>query len=349
MPVSPELALTLAKETLSVYTEAEEILLAKVARRLARGIEEPGWAEHKLAEIQDLRRDTQRDIARLARRSDASIARAVRTAYNRGIATAGTDLRAFGTRAAIAFGATDEAQIRALIRSATQTVSATHLRILRSTLDVYRDTVAQAAAQVLTGSQTRREAAQGVLNRFAERGITGFIDSGGRSWDLASYAETATRTASGHAAVQGHIDRLQQAGHDLVIVSDAPEECKVCRPWEGKVLSISGRDKNHTSLSSATISGLFHANCRHSTGIYIPGVTRPFTNTADPVGAAQRETQRYLERGVRSWDRRVAAAMSPEAEAAAKAKASEWRSRIKSFTDEHDRKRLRHRETLGAR
>lgn len=365
MPVSPELAEQLAKGLVELYTEAEERLLATLARRLARGIDEPGWPEAKLAELRVMRGEVEDQLRILRRTGDAKIADAIGMAYNRGVAAAGTDLAAAGAMPQVAFGVTDVRAVRALVAETVAQVDGTHLRILRSTIDGYRDAVAAGAGQVQVGAATRRDAAGQVLQRFAARGITGFVDRAGRSWDLATYAEMSVRTATGRAAVQGHVDRLVQGGRDLVIVSESTQECELCRPWEGKVLSIGGTGRGTIvaedlddgrvdvevagTLRDAIASGLFHANCRHSVSAYLPGVTRPMRDTEDAEGDADRQRLRYLERGVREWRRREAAALSPAEAAKAKAKVAEWQGRIRAHVDTTSAKRQPQRERLGAR
>lgn len=130
--------------------------------------------------------------------------------------------------------------VEALTQETLGNVLATHPGILRSVMDTYRSVIAESSPGVLLGDQTRRQAAQAALNRFAAAGIKGFTDKAGRAWSMESYTEMAMRTGCGRAAVQGHVDRLTANGLNLVIVSDAPKECPLCRPWEGKVLSIGG-------------------------------------------------------------------------------------------------------------
>lgn len=357
MPVSPELATGLAKATLDLYLEAEAVMLDKVARRVARGIEEPGWAERKLGEITELRQDAEAVVARLTADSPAAVEEAVRMGYNRGVATAGTDLTKAGVSKTLAFGRINLDAVTSLVEETVTTVRSTHTRILRSTLDAYRAVIAEAGGQLTTGTITRREAAQSALNRFAMRGITGFVDTAGRNWDLASYTEMAVRTASARAAVQGHVGRLVEVGYDLVIVSDAPQECSLCRPWEGKVLSITGQTTGSLSdgrtvagtLSGATGAGLFHPGCRHSTGMYTPGLTRPIRGTADPEGDAARRRLRELERHVRSWKRRESVAITDGAKRQAGGKVREWQGAIRSHVASTPAKRQPARERLGAR
>lgn len=227
-----------------------------------------------------------------------------------------------------------------------QQLDATSLRILRTAEDVYRSVIGEVTQQGLAGEFTRRQAAQAALDRFAVRGVTGFTDTLGRQWSLASYTEMACRTSASRASMAAKMQRYVDRGKDLVIVSDAPGECERCRPWEGQVLSLSGTDSEHPSLDEATGAGLFHHNCRHDFGLYVPGLTRERSGLADPEGDAARQQQRYLERGIRSWKKREAAALDDQAAAYAKAKQREWQARLRQHIDATDGKRLRYREQV---
>jgi hypothetical protein len=238
--------------------------------------------------------------------------------------------------------------IEALTQEATGNLLATHPRILRSTMDVYRSVIAETSEQVLLGTQTRLQAAQAALDRFAQKGITGFIDKAGRGWTLESYAEMAMRTSAGRAAVQGHADRLTANGLDLVIVSDAPRECPLCRPHEGKVYSLSGLDPQYPPLEEARAEGLFHVNCRHSISAYQPGVTPPMGDVADPEGYRATEQLRYLERKVRESKRLEAAAMDETARLKAMRRKRDYQAKIRAHVASTSAKRQPHRERLGA-
>ena len=363
----PELALRLAKETADIYGDAVARLLRIVADRLARGITEPGWAERKLDDVVRLRAEILDEISRLDDAGADAAERAVVDAHRRGVRAAAGELR--GPRIAGTLTGTQRTAVDALAREIVATPAAdriaegvveqlagTHLRILRSTLDAYRQTVAEAALPgVAAGVDTRRVAAQRALDRFAQQGVTGFVDAAGRRWQLESYVEMATRTGSGRAMVQGRLDAYRAAGRDLVIVSDAPQECSACRPWEGKVLSLSGQTSGRLdrgfsvagTVDQATSAGLFHANCRHDLRPYVAGLTERMTHTADREGDRARQQQRYLERGVRRWKRVEAVALDDAARARAQARSRAWQARIRGHVDEHGLKRQRQREQVG--
>ena len=349
-----ELAARLAKHLVDLYAQAEADLLAAIARRVARGIDQPGWAEAKLAEITQLRAEAEARLAQLQADLEPAVRQLIGDAHTAGAVQADADLAHIGIRTG--FGHTNTAVVDTYVRQAVTNLEGTHLRIFRSVMDAYRDAVVEDAGRVAAGTATRREVSQRVLDRLADQGITGFVDRAGRNWQLDTYAEMTARTAAGRAQVQGALDRYQAAGKDLVIVSDAPEECPICRPWEGRVLSISGATTGDVgggmtvagTVAEAVGAGLQHANCRHRLGLYVPGLTRPMHGTADPEGDANRQQQRYLERGVRRWKRREVAALDDQAAAAARARTRQWQGRLRDHVDTHDLKRLRYREVVGS-
>lgn len=344
MPISPTIAEDLALRVTEQYSEAERVLLARIAKALAGGLDSPQWAVEKLANIHKIRTSAGEILASLEVAAEASLGAAILTAWDRGVQAANVDL-------GVPLVQTPGAQAVNLLTAETLTkVTSTHPRILRSTMDVYRDVIAQASSQVLLGTQTRREAAQAALDAFAKRGVVGFIDKAGRGWDLASYTETATRTATAHAAVASHVGRLKQMGQNLIIVSNAPQECSRCRPWEGKILSISGSATGTeavATLEEARAAGLFHPNCRHSTGLYQPGVTKPLTDTEDPEGNAAVKKLRYLERQVRAEKRVKAVALDPTAERKADLRIRARQAQIREHVSATGIMRQSAREQIG--
>lgn len=344
----PALAENLAAEIVGHYQEAERRLLERISRNLAKGIDGPHWAEEKYAQLLAYQRQTERLIADLAARSKTGVETATTQAYERGGLSAVADIAKLQPGILPAEPLAGLRAVEALTRETLGNVLATHPGILRSVMDTYRSVIAESSGGVLLGDQTRRQVAQAALNRFAQAGIKGFVDKAGRGWRLESYAEMATRTGAGRAAVQGHTDRLQANGFDLVIISDAPKECDLCRPFEGHVFSLSGTDPKYPSLESARAAGLYHVNCRHSHSLYQPGVTRPMGDVADPEGYADTQKLRYLERQTRAAKRVQAAAMDDAARQAAGVRVRAYQAKIRAHVAGTTAKRSPVRERLGA-
>ena len=356
MPVSRATAENLARAVAEQYAEAERLMLARIAKNLAKGIDGSGphWYVEKLAQMREYRRQTRALIADLEKRTASGVQTALTEAYDRGGLSAVADMAQFG----IARPVEPLAGLSAVERLSRETLgylNATHARILRSTMDAYRSIIADASQQVLLGTVTRRQAAQSALNRFAQQGITGFVDKAGKAWNLASYTEMATRAGTMQAAVQGHTDTMQANGLDLVIVSEDGSPCPDCEEWEGMVLSISGNSPGaDDTVDSAMGAGLFHPGCKHTLSAYQEGITQPYPEkTASDVAAEAQgykdgQKLRYLERQTRAVKRVQAAAMDEQAKQLAGAKVRTCQAKIREHVANTSAVRQPVRERLGA-
>jgi hypothetical protein len=285
----------LAAEVARLYEDAEAALLERIAKALEEDLDSPRWAELKLAAIGNLRTAVETVTDALQTDTDGAVRRALIEAYNRGRQAAVAELGALDIgRELVARETVPNAPaVDRLAASMAQDTRPVYARITRAVVDGYRRVVARASGNVLLGTMTRRDAAQRALDQFAARGITAFTDSAGRNWEMASYAEMAVRSVTARAAVDGHVDALAEIGVGLVIVSDAPLECPLCRQWEGEVLALSGPSGPRTvrsehmdppdqprrgllrlrgpaptvavhvagTLLEARAAGLFHPNC----------------------------------------------------------------------------------------
>lgn len=368
MAVSPPQVVGLTRAVTNVYAEAEYQLMQLVAEHTAKGIDTPKWAQQQLDEIYIFRSEAEDLMKRVASRGGSAVLQSMYKAAQIGQDTAAREvtrvLRSSTDELARGLGVATRTPTRAIASLALEAkanLDRTHPRILRAVQDDYRDIVARVSGNVLTGVRTQKQVLQDALDQFAERGITGFTDAAGRRWQLSSYVEMATRTATNNALIQAHTEELIDQGIKYVIVSDNPQECAKCRPFEGKILSIDGSASGKRSepnmlsggkvafrvtatLAEARAAGLYHPNCRHSHTTYMPGITEPPKDTSDPEGAADRDKLRYLERKVRAAKMRQAVASTPEAKKEAKADVSRWNAAIKTHTDTTSAKRQRDRE-----
>jgi hypothetical protein len=379
VPTSPADAEDLARAVAVIYEDAEAALLGILARALAEGIESPKWAELKLAAIGDVRRAVEQVANALQADASGAIGRAVAEAYRRGGQSAVAELGALdeGRRAFAALHLPGASQAERLANAAVDEQGPVFQRILREPLDIYRNVIARVSGSTLLGGLTRRQTAGRALGQFAARGITGFTDTAGRRWEMASYAEMAVRSVTGRAAIEGHVDQLTALGEQLVIVSVAALDCPLCEPWQGEVLAINGASGPHTiraphaiqptglrgvfrapeqvtvhvagSLTEARAAGLFHPNCRHNISVYLPGVTQRPDTPPHPQGATYADTQqqRYYERQVRAWKRRAAAALDDAGRRQANARVRDYQAKIRELVDAKGLARKPHREQIG--
>lgn len=366
MPIRPADSVDLATRLRTMYVDAESLVLQQIARAIARDGEVPDHLNARLDNQRRMVRELDRILRDLNKGLPGAVRRLVAMGYNRGVGFAVADMEKAGITGKLAVGVGLFGEVRdtgtelVLARAAIGDLEAMSLQVRRWCLDLYAKVGLVAAQEVASGAITRREASARLLTKLAGQGVRGFTDRSGRRWEMGSYAEMVGRTTVAQASLEGHSERLQAYGVDTVIVSNAPEECKVCRPFEGKVLSLSGNTNGTLpdgrrvlmSLAQAKREGLYHPNCRHSHSIYLPGVTKgPGRDTADPEGDRLRQQQRAYERRIRELKRRKVVADEfggPQAVAAGKA-LRDKQAEFKAWRDENDRKNLSYRTNLRTR
>lgn len=348
-----------AQAMLDLYAQAEELMLGRVAKRLARGVDGGGWAEQKLREAAQMRTVIAGELRRLNDQSQAMREEMLGAAYESGAAAFEGEYAARVTTGGPVGERTPQGRLNAVARVVEELdakFTALHSAVLRDVDDSYRRIIGNAVAMQATGAITTREAVKQALNQFADRGITGFTDKAGRRWNMDSYAEMAVRTGIMRAAVQGYTDDAVDHGEDLVIVSDHMDTCPLCADWERSVLSLTGAMANHpecdATMSEAVAAGLFHPNCLHSVTVYVPGLTDKagmkeragYTREQDAEGYGNRQQQRYMERCARQWKRRQAVATTPEDERLAKAYVDKWQRKLRALTGDKGLPRQYRRE-----
>lgn len=376
MPPRPRTPSPEEARLLTVYLDAERYLLETVRREVVDVADLAQAGEdveaRRVVGIRRVREAAERVALGLERGAPARVETIIGAAAEQGVDEAVRQLGAVTGLVDDIADYADPINRAALDRLAASTVSTltpAHMSILRTVPDAYRTAVERTVSGVLVGAQTRREASQRALWSLADQGVTSFTDRAGRRWRLSSYAEMATRTAAARAHVDAQLDRLAAAGFDLVQVSDVARECPLCRPWEGRILSHGGGPVGNVEIPnpltgepvtvtvSATVdqargAGLLHPNCRHSLSLYLAGVTppmRPRERRADPDGYNAGQRQREIERHIRAWKSRAAAAVDTAGRRRAEQHVRAWQAEMRAHLAANPGlKRLRYREQIGA-
>jgi hypothetical protein len=358
----------LARDILAVFTEAEARLLADLARRARNDGQVPAWAAEKAAAVREVRLAVERMITQLRADAGTAAADAVLAAWQAGSGAALAQL--------YDAGALDDDQLAALrdvipgmdaaallAADLTSRLDALYLRVLRWGQDAYQVAVAAAAPVQLLGTATTRSAQRSAWDRLVSQGVTGFVDRSGRGWNLASYVEMATRTATARAWNEGHLARLDALGVDLVTVSRTTDGCTLCAVWQGRILARSGsagerRVENELTgepmlvevagtVDEARAAGLMHPNCRHTFLPFIPGVTRAEPVEHDQGAEDEREHLRHLERQVRKEKRKEAGALTPADADRARRTIRDLQAEIRDHVKATGLNRKRYREQLN--
>ena len=237
-------------------------------------------------------------------------------------------------------------------------------RILRWPDDTYREVIARTVPGILIGGDTGRQAQVRAWRELRRAGVTGFIDSADRRWNLATYVEMATRTATRRAFMDSNLATLSSYGIDLVTPIGGTGMCDVCGRWVGKVLSQGGtgartvevphstRDTTVTvrvagSVDDAIADGWGHPNDRCTMVGYFPGMSQDTGPdwTRDDEDAQAR--LRALEVEVRKSKRDEIGALDEDEAKAARSKTRRLQAKIRDHIDETGEPRRREREQLN--
>ena len=341
MPIAVSAYERLAAEMLEVYEQAETHMLRRVAVRLKTGVDEPGWTETKYAEVTAVRKELSGLVSGLSGKRKQMSAQFIADAYAESSEAFIAEVRSFEEWADMGNLTQNVAKVTSILAELDESLDAADRMILRQANDVYADVIGRATSLAATGTITVRDAVADELKRFADRGITSFVDKAGRHWEMATYAEMATLTALERATIEGYTDTMQAYGFDLAIISSHVGACPLCAAWQGVIISVSGKDSNHPSLADAESSGVFHPRCLHHISTYYEGISRGTRSSPravqppDEVYTA-RSVQRRYESSIRRWKRRMAASITPQDERIAYAHVRDYQAKIRNLLSSYN-------------
>lgn len=132
--------------------------------------------------------------------------------------------------------------------------------------DVFRRVALAETMQKLIQGRTVGRTAAAIEGQLAERGVKAFRDSRGAEWDLGSYARMVARTTTREATSMGTLNRLAENGIELVRISRHANSCDICKKFEGRIFSMTGRHEEYPRLDEIPP---FHPNCGHTLTSYI--------------------------------------------------------------------------------
>ncbi len=223
----------------------------------------------------------------------------------------------------------------------------------QSFLDIMNSNAAAAAS----GSVTRMRAVRDTIHEMAQRGIPAFVDRAGREWSPEAYVNMDVRNTVKNTATAAAFGTMDALGQDVFEVSSHAGARQKCRPWQGKLISKSGRTTEITDLRgrkykvfplSATSygepDGLFGINCGHRPRGVSDGLFVKSAKTSEEYGEAGEELykkicrQRELERRVRksrTEAEMLEAAGDTEGAKAVRRRAAEQNKQLRAYCGEN--------------
>lgn len=266
----------------------------------------------------------------------------------------------------------------AYYRQSSDTLNLVNTVMLESTQQAYRQTIADIATrfdsiqgilntetgEVVAGVSTLNEAVRDAVRKMADNEIAGFIDHADRHWTPEAYVTMDIRTTLANTGRAAIFEQMDNYGDDLYMVSYHDGARPLCYPWQGKVISRSGRSGETTDIDGNPIriyaqsetsfgeaAGLFGINCGHYPIPFIPGFSKP-AEVEQTAGQAEKEyeesqKQRALERNYRYAKRDLMVAKArndPDEIAKQKIRVKNARTELNDFCEETGRARRSNRE-----
>jgi len=326
------------EEIVNLLKVEERDMMKVVKNRLATGIEDDGWAEKKLSEVRSMKNQLM-----FAQQKGASnkVYKEIQDLHEQAYMSGGIygETGKFGANfTAMTPDVKLPRSVQALILERQQSFKNGRLLMLRNAEDDYRNIIAETTQLLRLGTKTKKQALQISLNKFADKGITGFVDKTGKNWNLHTYSEMALRTTSFNAARIGALDRVIDAGLNYVQVSSHGNPCPFCAPYDGAVLAINeyNNPENRPLLSDAIANGLFHPNCKHMISGYVEGASIPVKQPYDKQGYLDTQTQRYNERQIRKWKLRHEVALDDDLKGFTKGKVSYYQAKQRDLLKDYE-------------
>lgn len=114
----------------------------------------------------------------------------------------------------------------------------------------------------LVEGMSRKAATQKAVEEATQSGITGIITRNGSQVPVDKYLSSSISYYQRKAHVDGSINRMMENGQDLLYVNSVGITCPMCAQYQGRVYSISGKDKRFPPLD---VRPPYHGHCVHST------------------------------------------------------------------------------------
>jgi hypothetical protein len=380
-----------------VYASCTDRILVNLARHfpfVRPGAKIPGSFEYQarmLAQMGQVNRETAAIIASYLGGADQALQDALRDAILEGLKSEEPALRRAAADGFLNTPARPQVEpgmmqaFQSYYRQSADRLNLVNTVMLESTQAAYTATVADianriqatqsalnvAAGEVVTGVSTFNQALHTAVGKMVDNGLTGFIDHAGRRWSPEAYVAMDIRTTMANTARSAVWERNQEYGNDLYLVSSHDGARPLCYPWQGKIISTTGRTGTTTDLDGNTYTihsedeiesfryggGLFGVNCGHYPMVWIPGFStmkgHPQDEEANAKQYEESQQQRALERRLRE-EKRDLDVMRAQGAPEEQIKAQRERVRhasadIDDFCEETGRTRRRDREGTPAR
>ena len=156
------------------------------------------------------------------------------------------------------------------------------LRYLDESMDnALRKAGLEAAAEKIAMGATVQDMKQNLIRRLQQEGfMTVQYGTGKNAYQVSldAYAQMVARSTTREAGNLARENQLIENGYDLVEMTTHYPTCEKCAMFQGRVYSLSGKDKRFPALMKTAFKSGYrniHPNCRH---VIVPYIEEMHTN-----------------------------------------------------------------------
>lgn len=244
------------------------------------------------------------------------------------------------------FFQTNQKRLDALMNAVEHDMKTAQTAVLRYANDQYRRIIFQSQVAASSGALTYEKAVDMATSDFLKNGLNCITYSNGAVHNIVSYADMAVRTANKRAYLMGEGQKRQEWGVSTVILNKRFNACPLCMPFEGKVLiddvwsGGSSKDGPYPLMSSAMAAGLYHPNCKDKHSTYFEGISSKPESRYYEEKPVIKERQlienklNHAKRQAKSYNRLAKNSLDAENQETYRARASEWRGKVKEYREQ---------------
>lgn len=352
-----------------LWTQAEQDIIADLARRISEYNYQIPSAEHQRQKLREMGLSQEYIIRRLSEltgKSNAELLKLMQTASKEALTSDRSYYRKHG------IFAPDELSepLQQVLYSGYRTTNKLFQNLTSTTADAaqkqFINALDKAWIQVQSGAFSYETAISNAIKSIAKPGLQ-------IKWSVSGHEDTvevavrrAVMTGINQTTADMRLKLTEELGCDLVEVTAHAGARPSHAEWQGRVYSISGKHPKYPSLREVTGygtgEGLCGWNCHHSFHPYVEGTSPAYTeddlkqysaksityNGKQMTEYEARQIQRYHERQIRRWKREYAAMEAGGQDtAAATSKVRQWQKRQTDFVKQTGLKRQYAREQIA--
>lgn len=250
------------KKLENIYSKAEQNLLQIITKKTVKN-QSTDFYKTMLKEIQ----------AELLRVQIASVNISKDVVNKIYLEALENSLRSLQVDIATGFTALHKDAIKIITDNLVQNFAEVNNMVGRQIDDTLREIGLDKASNKFASGQTLKQMQKEVREKLLNENILGIVCKNGKIIPYTTYAELLCRSITAETQNTSVLNVAKEYDKDLVKMSYHNSSCEVCQKYEGKIYSISGKDKRYPYLKS--IAGFakgynnLHPRCRHSFSIFI--------------------------------------------------------------------------------